>query len=104
MGDGIRFRLAYKVFLPVENLFASVVFRCEKTREIVTTSRHVVSGGMLLPEQEGEFVVEFSEIPLRPKEYPLYFWLGNNKSQPFDVVDDVVATCNVCSCSSIVFS
>jgi hypothetical protein len=30
-------------------------------------------------------------IPLRPGEYPLYFWLGNEDSYPYDVVDELTA-------------
>ena len=90
MGDTILFRLSYTVYSPVDHLLASVVLLCSKTHEVITSARHLVSDKPLPPGYEGQVTIEFEKLNLRPKEYPLYLWLGNNKFQPFDVVDDIV--------------
>lgn len=91
IGEVVRFSLFYRVFSEVDHLCASIMFRCGKTREIVTSLRHKVYTNALTDGYEGHFVIEVELINIRPKEYLLYFWLGDKHFKPFDVVDDLTS-------------
>jgi lipopolysaccharide transport system ATP-binding protein len=89
MGSTVRFVLSYEVFEPVADMHVSVALRSGKTREVTTSARYVVSERRLEQGHTGTVVIEFPEANVRPGEYPLYYWLGNRLSQPYDVVDDL---------------
>lgn len=89
-GETIRFVLKYKTYEAVPNLVASVALRSDKTRDIVTSARHVVVDHNVPEGYEGDVIIEFSDRNLRPREYPLYFWLGSKDFRAYDVVDDVI--------------
>jgi lipopolysaccharide transport system ATP-binding protein len=91
MGDTIRFKLAYKVYKDIGELFVSVVLRSGSTSEIITSARHLISSGTIEAGTQGTILIEFPDIYIRPGEYPLYFWLGDKMSRPFDVVDNITA-------------
>jgi lipopolysaccharide transport system ATP-binding protein len=89
MGDTVRFQFSYCVLADVPDLLVSIILRGGMNAEIVTSVRHVVSSVPLAKGATGQILVEFPNLSVRPGQYPLYFWLGNSASQPFDVVDDV---------------
>jgi lipopolysaccharide transport system ATP-binding protein len=90
MGEKVRFSLSYEVFQNVPNLYVSNAFRSGKMGEIITTLRHSVSGEEIKKNFKDCVELVIPELNLRPGEYTLYFWLGNQYSQPFDVVDGIL--------------
>ena len=68
----------------------SIAFRSGKKGEIITTLRHRISNGAIKKGEKRNVELEIPELNLRPGEYELYFWLGNQYSQPFDVVDGIL--------------
>jgi lipopolysaccharide transport system ATP-binding protein len=91
MGESILFKMSFEVAKTVPELLVAVGLRSSLSGEFVTTVRHVVSESPLAAGTESSITIECPEIPIRPGQYPLYFWLGNRMTQPFDVVDDVTA-------------
>ena len=89
MGEKVRFNLSYEVFENVPNLYVIIAFRSGKMGEIITTLRHRVSGEAIKKNIKGSVELEIPELNLRPGEYTLYFWLGN-EYQPYDVVDGIL--------------
>jgi lipopolysaccharide transport system ATP-binding protein len=91
MGETVRFTLGYEVLTPVSNLYVCVQLKSAFSGEVVTSVRYPVSRGPLPAGNRGALVIELPNVPLRPGEYPLYFWLGNEDSYPYDVVDELTA-------------
>jgi len=91
MGESILFKMSFEVAKTVSELLVAVGLRSSLSGEFVTTVRYVVSETPLAAGTESSITIECPEIPIRPGQYPLYFWLGNSMTQPFDVVDDVTA-------------
>jgi lipopolysaccharide transport system ATP-binding protein len=91
MGDTIRFKLTYSIFQKIDNLLVSVALRSGITNEIVTSARHLISSGTVKVGTQGTVMIEFPDIYIRPGEYPLYFWMGDKMSRPFDVLDNITA-------------
>ena len=90
MGETIRFILSYRVIRPVPLLEAVVVLRSGLSGEIVTSSRHPVFANAATPPREGVVTVEWPTANLRPGEYPLYLWLGDQGLKAYDVVDSLI--------------
>ena len=92
MGSTIRFRLSYEIFSPVEELLVCIQFYSGKTREILTSVRHIIHDHELSAGHKGAVEIDFPRINLRPGEYPLYFWLGRRRyPRAFDIVDDMTS-------------
>ncbi len=91
LGETIRFRLPYLVNRAVENLSTAVMLRSGAANECVTSLRYQLSTQTLAAGDSGEALIELPETPLRPGEYTLYFWLGDTRGNPFDVVDGLSA-------------
>ncbi|MBS1114002.1 MAG: ABC-type polysaccharide/polyol phosphate transport system, ATPase component, partial [Nitrospirae bacterium] len=91
MDDTIRFKLKYKIYKDLEDLFVSVALRSGITNEIVTSVRHLISSEAVKAGTQGSVMIQFPDICIRPGEYPLYFWLGDKMGRPFDVVDNITA-------------
>ncbi|MFO0852005.1 MAG: ABC transporter ATP-binding protein [Gemmataceae bacterium] len=89
LGEPVRFDLRYEVLRPVPHLYAAVILKSARTREVATSLRVPISATQLPAGRTGQVVVELPDPPLRPGEYPLYFWLGNDHAEPFDVVDEL---------------
>ncbi len=91
MGETVRFRLGYQVNEDVRALSVVVLLRAGLANEPLTDARVSISKTGLKAGASGEIVLEFPENPLRPGEYPLYFWLGETASNFYDVVDNLSA-------------
>lgn len=91
MGDTIKFKLSYKIFKDIPELYVFVALLSGASSEIVTSVRHLISSDELKEGAKGTVVIECPDIYIRPGEYPLYFWLGDRYSRPFDVVDNLTA-------------
>jgi lipopolysaccharide transport system ATP-binding protein len=91
MGESVLFRLSFRVMQRIPDLMVSVGLRSSLSGEFVTTVRHIASESPLEPGTEDTVTIECPEIMIRPGQYPLYFWLGNKMTQPFDVVDDLTS-------------
>jgi lipopolysaccharide transport system ATP-binding protein len=89
MGATVRFEMAYEVFRPVEDLYALVALRSGQSADFVTTVRQRLSAKPLPGGTKGEITIEVPNLPVRPGLYPLYFWLGDGQSKPYDVIDDL---------------
>lgn len=90
MGEKVRFSLSYEVFENVPNLYVSIAFRSGKMGEIITSLRHRVTGKVIKKNTKSSLELEIPELNLRPGEYTLYFWLGNQDSRPYDLVDGLL--------------
>jgi lipopolysaccharide transport system ATP-binding protein len=90
MEENISFAMSYVVSESIENLYIQVCLLSNFSKELVTSSWHQISSVKVESGHRGRAVVEFPRNKLRPREYLLYFWLGNKFGQPFDVVDDVL--------------
>jgi lipopolysaccharide transport system ATP-binding protein len=91
MGSTVRFALSYQVFEQVNDFSVSIALCSGRTGELVTSVKYPISERAMTPGNKNTLIIEFPEINLRPGEYPLYFWLGNRRNQPFDVVDNLTA-------------
>jgi hypothetical protein len=91
MGEKVRFALQIKVSEPTPELYAVIALRSGISREFVTTFRHKLPFTNMRPHETYEFECVINTQNLRPGEYPIYFWLGDDASNAYDVVDDVVA-------------
>jgi lipopolysaccharide transport system ATP-binding protein len=90
LGEPVHFRLSYEVFRKVPRLCLSLALRSGRTGEALGSTLHVISNTELLTGQVGHQVLTLNTHQLRPGEYPLYFWLGANRHNPYDVVDGLV--------------
>ena len=89
--NSVHFRLKFMVYKNLPELHASIVLRSGITREMITTVRYKLPFKNLMENETYQFEVIMEADQLRPGEYPLYFWLGDENAQAFDVVDDAVA-------------
>lgn len=87
MGSTILFELGFEVFQPVERLHLKLVLNSGKTGECVTNTHNLISESPLEPGSQGTVTLALPKVSLRPGEYPLYFWLGDQYGAAFDVVD-----------------
>jgi hypothetical protein len=87
MGETIRFHLEYEVFRPVDTLQVMVLLKGPGSGDTVTSARFQAAAGKIAPGWKGSLVVEFPNPNLRPAEYPLYFWLGDDGDLSYDTVD-----------------
>jgi lipopolysaccharide transport system ATP-binding protein len=88
-GDTIRFVLTFDAYEPLSSLVVGVGLRSSMTREIITTSRHVLSSEPTKPASGQGVVIEFPNTNLRAGEYLLYLGLGDDYMNAFDVMDDL---------------
>ncbi|MBI4220014.1 MAG: ABC transporter ATP-binding protein, partial [Chloroflexi bacterium] len=88
-GDAVRFVLTLDVYDRLPSLAVGVSLRSGLTREVVTTSRHVLTREPVEPGKGRTVVVEFPAIELRPGEYPLYFGMADYYLNAIDIVDDL---------------
>jgi lipopolysaccharide transport system ATP-binding protein len=91
LAETIRVRLRYQVLRPVANLAVAIRLNAGAANEAVTTVRYRLASRGLAAGDRGELLVEFPQCPLRPGEYALYFWLGDDLGNAFDVVDGLTA-------------
>ena len=89
--QAIIFKLTFKLNQEIKNLSIAVSLRSGITRELVTSVRHSLPSNQLKSGREYSCDIEIPTGSLRPGEYPLYFWLGDDEGRAFDVVDDIVA-------------
>ncbi len=103
MGDRIRFRLSYQVFSNVKELGLLIRLRSGVTGEPITSDFHTLSTSELDYQFQKTIVIEWATSNVLPGEYPLYFWLGDFQTHPYDVVDDLthplVITANIAASS-----
>ena len=89
MGDRIRFKLSYQVFSEVQELGLLIRLQSGATGEPITSDFHILSNSELVDQFQKTIVIEWSTNNILPGEYPLYFWLGDFQTHPYDVVDDL---------------
>ena len=89
MGDTVRIVLSYTVRQDVPALWVQVQLRSGLSGDVVTSVRYAVSATPVRANFSGSLELEFGEVPLRPGDYPLYFWLGDSLDLPYDIVDDL---------------
>jgi lipopolysaccharide transport system ATP-binding protein len=93
MGETVRFVVAFKVFRDMDGVTIYIALGSGRTREHVTSVRHVVSDGRVAAGTTGKITVELTDIYIRPGEYPIYWHLSDNHFSPtsVDVLDDLTA-------------
>lgn len=95
MKETVRFHISYRVVENVSELLVVLALRGGLDSEIITSVRHIISSNPLAAGMNGSFVIELPNIYIRPGQYPLYFWLGNSFTQPFDIIDDLTPPLSV---------
>jgi lipopolysaccharide transport system ATP-binding protein len=93
MGETIRFKISYKVFQNIQGLIISISLRSGKTREIITSDKHVLSKKMIKQGTNGSVTIEWPNTNICPGEYPFYFHICpfEGRSMDFDVLDDLTS-------------
>ena len=63
------------------------------SRECLTLAHHEITNSRIAPGTSGEVEIEFSDIYIKPGEYPLYFELTDSEfnTDTKDVIDDLTA-------------
>ncbi|MBK7157798.1 MAG: ABC transporter ATP-binding protein [Ignavibacteria bacterium] len=92
-GEQVRFKVSYKTFKEMKGITLTIALMSGLSRECLTLShfeitKHTVEAGTC-----GEAIVEFSDLNIKPGEYPLYFELTDSlyNSDSKDVIDDLTA-------------
>lgn len=93
LGESVRFRVSYKVYKKMKGLRLIVALLSGLSRECLTLAYHKLTDVELIPGDSGEAEVEFTDLNIKPGEYPLYFELidGGHNSNSKDVIDDLTA-------------
>lgn len=90
-GEPFFFDLSFHVFTPVTELKLYIAILDSKSGGLLTAFKHVISGNPLAGGVKGNVLVEIPENVFLPKEYRLYFWLGDSSSKmmtdPFHIID-----------------
>jgi lipopolysaccharide transport system ATP-binding protein len=89
-GETIRVAMSYECRREVPALNVAVFLRESRHGSVVTSVRGPVSADHLPASHRGRCVVELIRPPLRAGEYPLYFWLGRDSLQAYDVIDGLI--------------
>ena len=95
-GDVVKFIISYRCQEQVEGLCVCVAFRSGQMDEIVTRLFHQVTSACVFPGNSGCLQIEMPTDVFLPREYRLYFWIGNGLRQPLDVVDRLVGPIRIC--------
>ncbi|MEK7116759.1 MAG: ABC transporter ATP-binding protein [Patescibacteria group bacterium] len=94
-GEAVRFKMSYVVCEEMRGLHASVCFFSNKTRELLTSIRYEIKSGVVAKNETGTATIEVELTIIRPGEYSLYFWLGDEAATKqgtptnYDIVDGI---------------
>lgn len=94
VNDMVRFRLSYEIYEKIKGLSMAIAFLNPMNKEIIMEVRHPILEGEVENGKKGTAVLEIKLDKIRPGEYPLYFWLGDedanyaNNPTHYDVIDD----------------
>jgi lipopolysaccharide transport system ATP-binding protein len=86
-GENIRFELAYECREAVPAVSVAVAVHRPEGEGFITDVLHRIHETAVPSGTRGNVTVELPSNVFRPGEYPLYFWLGRNSNDPYDVVD-----------------
>ena len=95
LGQTIRFALKYRVYQPVSIVHVLIQLRSGLAGEVVTSIRHPVHAEPVHEGLTGEIVIELPEANLRPNEYSLYLWLGDDSRQNYDTLDGLIGPLHI---------
>ncbi|MEO6693751.1 MAG: ABC transporter ATP-binding protein [Ignavibacteria bacterium] len=90
-GEAVRFKISYKVFEDMKGITLTVALMSGLSKECLTLAHHEITNKKIHPGETGEAIIEFTDINLKPGEYPLYFELMDKDLNPIskDVIDDL---------------
>ncbi len=93
MGETVRFKMSYKVFKEMMGVAIYVGLRSSFYGDIITSVKHIVTTEKVVSGTIGKIIVEFTDIYIRPGEYPLYLHLSDAdmSSASVDVLDGMTA-------------
>lgn len=93
LGETIRFKATYRTYKEMDGITFTVALLSGLSRECITLSHNVITKDKVGPGVTGEVTVEFSDIYMKPGEYPLHFELIDVKLNGYskDVIDDITA-------------
>ncbi len=90
-GETFFFDISFRVFMKISELQLYVAIQASKSGETISSVKHVISCDTLHEGTKGRAVVEVSNNIFRPKEYSLYFWLGDSSpkmsTDAFHIID-----------------
>ena len=93
VGESIRFKLSYEVFKEIHGITITIALLSGMSKECLTLAHYEVTNKTVLPGTAGELEIEFTDIDIKPGEYPLYFELTDSRlsSHAKDVIDNLTA-------------
>jgi len=93
LGEAVRFKVTYKAFKEMNGLFLVIALMSGLSKECLTLAHYEISKNKIPAGTSGEAMVEFSELNIKPGEYPLYFEIRDNgmNVNSKDVIDDLTA-------------
>jgi len=91
LGEAVRFRISYKVFEEMKGITLTVALMSGLSKECLILAHYEITDKKIPPGESGEAIIEFTDISIRPGEYPLYFELIDKEFNPHskDVIDDL---------------
>jgi len=98
VGETVIFKLSYAVYEEMNDLQTNICLFSNKVKSLLLTDvRYEIKSGLIKKGEIGEVFIEIDLNNIRPGEYPLYFWIGDKKSNyeslptNYDVVDNMTA-------------
>jgi ABC-type polysaccharide/polyol phosphate transport system ATPase subunit len=89
-GQDVEFTFSVQVMNRVNKLYASIMLRSSISGvPVCSTAKQLISDKPLEAGAKIKFQMTLKNTNLRPGEFPTYYWLGDEKFNPLDVVDDL---------------
>jgi len=96
IGQTVRFKLSYKISKEMKGLHTQICFFSSKHSGVLLTNMcHEIKSGVVKKGEKGVATIEVQLTAIRPGEYGLYFWLGDeaatHQGNPinYDVVENM---------------
>jgi len=96
INETVRFKISYAIYEAMQGLHTNICFFSSKTKELLTDMRYEIKSGPLEKNETGTIIIEVKLTVIRPGQYLLYFWLGDNNATKqgtpinYDIVDNII--------------
>lgn len=90
-GEPVRFKISFRTYKEMNGVTLTIAVMSGLSRECLTLAHHEITRQKLDAGITGEAVVEFSNLNIKPGEYPLHFELTDIVYNGYskDVIDDL---------------
>jgi lipopolysaccharide transport system ATP-binding protein len=95
INETVRFKLSYEIFKNLLGLYVKICLFSSMTRELIVEIQNEIKKNTVCIGEKGSVIIDVNLINICPKEYILYFWLGDKdaliQGNPvnYDIVDDL---------------